>query len=79
MKGCVIRRFGGAFTIWHSRLEDCSSFSHAWHPWLCLGGEDQGKPTYICLTDEVGATAWWLRNTVSVGVRTLGIGEVDRF
>ena len=73
---CVIRRFGDAFTIWHSKLEDCSTFSHHWHRWLCLGGEGQGQPTYIRLMN-VGESEAWLRKNLFV--RTLCSGELDRF
>ena len=71
---CVIKRFGGAFTIWHSRIEDCATFSHAWHRWLCLGGDHQGKPMYLSLT-SMEESEEWLRNNLPV--RTVSSGEVD--
>ena len=71
---CVIKRFGGAFTIWHSSIEDCATFSHAWHRWLCLGGDHQGKPMYLSLT-SMGESEEWLRNNLPV--RTVFSGEVD--
>lgn len=73
---CVIRRLGDAFTVWHSKLEDCSTFSHHWHRWLCLGGEGQGQPIYIRLMNA-GESEAWLRKNLSV--RTLCSGELDRF
>ncbi|CAD6587545.1 MAG: hypothetical protein ASARMPRED_003175 [Alectoria sarmentosa] len=55
---CVIRRFGDAFTVWHSKLEDCSTFSYHWHRWLCLDGEGQGQPIYIRLMNAGESEAW---------------------
>ena len=71
---CVIRRLGDAFTIWHSKMEDCSIFIYAWHPWLCLGGKDQGKPLYICL-DVPRESAHWLRKYIAK--RTVSEEERD--
>lgn len=73
---CVIRRLGGAFTIWHSETGDCSTFSHAWHKWLCLGGENQGKPIYISLISS-GEAQEWLQ--MHLTVRTVSAGEIDTF
>lgn len=74
---CVIRRLGDVFTIWHSKLEDCSTFPHAWHRWLCLGKENQGKSSYISLINPAGGLVERLQNTLPV--RTMSDGEVDAF
>ena len=70
---CVIRRLGDAFTIWHSKMEDCSTFGHAWRQWLCLGGGNQGKPIYISLRDPEKEE--WLREWVAL--RPVANAEVD--
>lgn len=74
---CVIRRLGDAFTIWHSKLENCSTFPHAWRRWLCLGKEDQGKPMYISLISAAGGSVERLQTTLPI--RTISDGEVDAF
>ena len=61
---CVIRKLGCAFTIWHGRMEDCTTFFHDWQTWLCLGKENQGKPIYISLKDKV-ETDDWMRRTLA--------------
>lgn len=73
---CVIQRCDNAFTVWHSKLEDCSTFAHAWQRWLCLGGEHQGKPIYMSVKN-VGDSEVWLRKVLPV--RTLCSEEVAKF
>ena len=71
---CLIRRPGEAFTIWHSKREDCSTFFYGWRRWVCLGRRGQGKPIYIRLTVEEQLEAWLERNLID---RTVGNWELD--